>query len=102
MGLGLKELYVQPLAWSGTPRTCSVYDSCFYMDKPGSKSRPGSSLCHAETSTAFPFDKKERRELGNHHEESPSGDSHLANLISFNSQKLFQVGVSIPFYRQES
>lgn len=50
----------------------------------------------------FPLTKKERRELGNHHEENLLGDSHLANLISFNSQKLLEVGVSTPFYRQES
>lgn len=34
----------------------------------------------------FPLTKKERRELGDHHEESPLGESHLANLISFNSK----------------
>lgn len=51
----------------------------------------------------MPLTQKERRGLGKHHEESPSGDSHLANLVLFNSHKtLCKVGVSIPVCREES
>lgn len=71
-GLRIKGAVCTALGMVWDTQTCLVKDSYFYMDKPGSKSRPGSSLCHAETSTAF-LDKEREKRVGGPPRREPAG-----------------------------
>lgn len=50
------------------------------MAKPGFRSRLGSSLCHAETRTAFPFDKEREKRVGEPPWREPVGWQPLSKL----------------------